>query len=112
MRSPKWDICPLTQAGVMKSAYRTPDPLPRTAKIRKEPGRMVGSLYIPNRIFRGKFVEELRDEPHGLTLEEVGNRICIDWDQKEHLKWLQSLAEKLQKDNMIRIAEGKVILAK
>lgn len=112
MRSPKWDICPLTQAGIMKSAYKTPDPLPRTAKLRKEPGRMVGSLYIPNRIFRGKLVEELRDEPSGLTLEEVGRRICIDWDKKEHLQWLQSLAEKLQKDNMIRITGNKVILAK
>jgi A/G-specific adenine glycosylase len=111
MRSPKWDICPLTKAGIMKSAYKTPVPEPKTAKTRKEPGRMVGSTYIPNRIFRGKFVEELRNVPDGLSVTEVGRRICIDWDEAEHAEWIEELAEKLKKDQLIRTYKGRVLLA-
>ena len=111
MRSPKWDICPLTAAGIMKSAYKTPAPQSRAGKIRKEPGRMVGSTYIPNRIFRGKFVEELRNAPEGLSIIEVGRRICIDWDEAEHAVWIEGLAKKLQKDQLIRVYKGRVLLA-
>jgi A/G-specific adenine glycosylase len=111
MRSPKWDICPLTSAGIMKSAYKTPVPESKAAKTRKEPGRMVGSIYIPNRIFRGKFVEELRNVPEGLTVLEVGRRICIDWDEAEHAEWIEELAEKLKKDQLIRMDKGRVLLA-
>jgi len=72
---------------------------------------MVGSTYIPNRIFRGKFVEELRNVPDGLSVTEVGRRICIDWDEAEHAEWIEELAEKLKKDQLIRTYKGRVLLA-
>ena len=111
MRSPKWDICPLTSAGIMKSAYKKPTPNPHPPTPKREPGRMVGSTYIPNRIFRGKFVEELRNVPDGLSVTEVGRRICIDWDEAEHAEWIEELAEKLKKDQLIRTYKGRVLLA-
>lgn len=107
-RNPQWDICPLTKAGIMKAAHKVPV---IQKKVKKEPGRIVGSTYIPNRIFRGKFIEELRDAPEGLLLEEIGRRICIDWNSKEHTLWLQSLAEKLKKDHLIRIEGEKILLS-
>lgn len=96
-RSPKWDDCPLTKKGLMKAAYKVKDPI---KKRKKEPGRMVGSTFIPNRIFRGKVVEELRNE-EGLTLEQIGRRTCIDWDQEDLTPWLTELVEKLKSDNLI-----------
>src|SRR5690606_36973910 len=68
-RSPKWDVCPLTRRGICKAAYRVPEQR-RVAK--KEPGRLVGSTFVPNRIFRGRIVEALRDEPVGLSLASLG----------------------------------------
>ena len=100
-RNPKWDICPLTKAGIMQSAYNVPTPNTQHPTPKREPGRYVGSKYIPNRIFRGKVIEELRDEEKGLTVAEIGRRICLDWDEKEHIEWLEGLIEALMKDRLV-----------
>ncbi|MDP6562020.1 MAG: hypothetical protein QF793_03800 [Candidatus Peribacteraceae bacterium] len=108
-RSPKWDICPLTQKGIMKAAYMVPKYEIRNTKT--EPGRMVGSKHIPNRIFRGKVVEELRDSSKGLTIPEIGRRVCIDWDESEHMQWLESIITALKKDHLIQMSGKRLVLA-
>ena len=69
--------------------------------MKKEPGRHVGSKYIPNRIFRGKVVDELRDVIDGLTLLEIGRRVCIDWNAKEHREWLRGVVKGLERDELV-----------
>ena len=108
-RSPKWDVCPLTKAGIMKAAYKVQMTNDKSQITKKEPGRLVGSKYIPNRIFRGRVVDALRDEAAGLTSEEIGKRICIDWDPKEHTQWLEALIEKLKKDHLLQ-SRGKRLM--
>jgi len=98
--APRWDVCPLTAQGLCRASYKVPQ---RRARIRRtEPGRLVGSQFIPNRIFRGRVVEELRGAPGGLTLEEIGNRICIDWQQEDHRIWLQDILHGLVRDALLR----------
>ena len=101
--NPKWNICPLTEKGIMKTrpqdfTVRAPRRGASTAK--KEPGRFEGARYVPNRIFRGRIVELLRDEERGLLLEDIGQRICNDWEDK-HKEWLKNLITKLVQDRMI-----------
>ncbi|MDA0376387.1 MAG: hypothetical protein O3A80_03710 [bacterium] len=110
-RSPKWDICPLTKAGIMKAAFKTPDPNDKPQVTKREPGRMVGSKYIPNRIFRGKVVDELRDATSGLSAAEIGRRVCLDWDATEHTVWLEGIIEALKKDHLIQCKGSKLVLA-
>ncbi len=101
--SPKWDQCILTERGLMKAMKENWVPPVRGAakeNLKKEPGRMVGSTYIPNRIFRGKIVEALRDAQEGLTEEEIGRQICIDWNP-ELRPWLNSLVKKLVQDKLL-----------
>ena len=68
---------------------------------KREPGRFVGSKFIPNRIFRGKIVEALRDAPEGLTLEKIGREVCIDWDQVYLEDWMKKLITKLVQDSLL-----------
>jgi A/G-specific adenine glycosylase len=103
-RNPKWDICPLTKRGFMKAAYKTPAAI---VKTKKEPGRMVGSSFVPNRIFRGRIVEVLRDSDRGLSPAAIGPLISKDWEKKEHSKWLNGLIEKLVADQMLIKKAGK-----
>jgi A/G-specific adenine glycosylase len=99
-RSPRWDICPFTIAGVMKATAKTmPTPDIRIAK--KEPGRSIGGRFVPNRIIRGRVIEELRSAPTALTLNELGRRVCIDWDTSQHVPWLRSLLDGLQRDQLL-----------
>jgi A/G-specific adenine glycosylase len=104
-RSPKWDQCPLAAKGLCLAAYRVPM-LKRTKK-KAEPGRHVGSTFVPNRIFRGRIVEALRDAPKGLTLEAIGQHVCIDWSPSEHDEWLRSLLSALVRDRLVRSNEKK-----
>ena len=83
---------------------------PKKKSVRKEPGRMVGSRHIPNRIFRGKIIEELRDAERGLSIHEIGRRVCIDWEPEEHSEWLQNLLLKLKKDALIEKSGKKFML--
>ncbi len=103
--NPKWDICPLTARGICKTT-REMFVKTRGARVsvssqkRLEPGRYVGSTFVPNRIFRGRVVEALRDAPKGLALETIGKEVAIDWS-KEHKPWLQKLINKLVQDSLV-----------
>jgi A/G-specific adenine glycosylase len=110
---PKWEHCILTERGLMKTTPQNWVPPVRGAakeKLKKEPGRFVGSTYIPNRIFRGKIVEALRDAEKPMSAEEIGAQVCIDW-APEHKEWLQGLVDKLVKDALIARKERGYILA-
>ena len=110
-RNPNWDACPLTDKKLMKttpalwkkiphSAFRIPNSL-------KEPGRLVGTKYIPNRIFRGKVIEELRDTAEGMKLDMIGKRVCIDWSPKAHKDWLEGITQKLVQERMVQVQRGR-----
>lgn len=101
--NPKWDICALTERGIMKATPKNWKPALRgTAKekLKKEPGRYVGATYVPNRIFRGRIVEALRDHPKGLKFDEIGKWISPDHGQ-EPKGWLEGLIKKLEQDGML-----------
>lgn len=116
--APKWEICPLTRKRLMKT---TPESFARvsrnskletrTSKLPQEPGRFVGTRFIPNRIFRGRIIEALRDSAHGMKLTEIGRQICIDWDEKEHREWLLILIKKLTQEGMIERKNSRYGLA-
>lgn len=95
--SPKWDVCPITAAGINKSAYKVPK-LQR--KPKNEPGRLVGNTFVPNRIFRGRIVQVLREHSQQ-SLEQIGLQISVDWQSDTHSDWLTSLLLALQKDALI-----------
>jgi A/G-specific adenine glycosylase len=119
-RNPDWEACPLTANGIMKTtstsykrrAMGNESRSKLTAHSPKlEPGRLVGTKYIPNRIFRGKVIEELRDAESGLTLQDIGRRICIDWSPKAHLNWLREITEKLVQERMLQVQRGRYRLS-
>ena len=105
--NPRWDICPLTKKGIMKTTQRSfarvrVDRAKSAADhARREPGRFVGSRFVPNRIFRGRIIEALRNADKGLTLPAIGREICIDWDDGRRA-WLEALLQKLSAEALIR----------
>jgi A/G-specific adenine glycosylase len=118
--NPKWDICILTDRGIMKTTQKSFELrvasrkknsiLDSRSSKKMEPGRFVGSKYIPNRIFRGKIVEALRDAEKPMSSEEIGKQICIDWEA-QHREWLLSLLVKLETDQLIKKRGAEYLLA-
>ena len=110
--NPKWDICPLTEKGIMRATpknFLKARSYKLEAKTSKEPGRMMGSRYVPNRIFRGRIVDALREHRTGLSLNSIGKEICIDWS-KDQEEWLKSLMTKLVHDQIIDARGERFVL--
>ena len=99
-RSPKWDMCPLTAKGLCKAAYKVHFE-PRKVIRKLEPGREMAGKFVPNRIFRGRIINKLRDAPQGMSAQDIGVHICIDWSTDDHAEWLQGLLQDLEKDQLI-----------
>jgi A/G-specific adenine glycosylase len=112
--NPKWEICALTEKGIMKATPKNWKPVARgtaTEKEKKEPGRYVGTTYVPNRIFRGRIVEALRDHPKGLKFEDIAKWISPDHGQEPE-GWLEGLIKKLIQDGMMIQEGGKYFLSR
>ena len=120
-RNPRFDICPLTEKRIMRttrnsfessvlsSQYKVSRLKTHNSQLR-EPGRYVGSTFTPNRIFRGRVIDALRDAPKGLTLHDIGKNIAIDWDPDEHQEWLRAILLQLSREAMLGEKRGKYVL--
>lgn len=105
-RSPACGVCPLAKNGLCRAAFKVPTVVRSTTVKQKEPGRMVGSTFIPNRLFRGRILEALRDAPGGLMADQIGQIIAIDWNPHEHAEWLSGLLTKLEGEQFL-VRKGK-----
>lgn len=106
--NPRCDICPMAKDGLCKAAFK----IQKIVRVeKKEPGRLVGSTFIPNRIFRGRIIEVLRDEQRGMTFDQIGKHITIDWNINEHTNWLQAILAKLIQEEIVKKAGSKYILS-
>lgn len=109
-RNPKCATCP--EQKICSSAFKIGSGNKRTTNlINKEPGRMLGGRFIPNRIFRGRIVEALRDHHSGLSFERIGAEICVDWNMDDHKEWLKGLLAGLVRDSMIQKKRNIYLLA-
>ncbi len=102
-RSPKWDVCPLTAGGIMKTtsqSFARTAGGKRSAPAKVEPGRQIAGRFVPNRIIRGRIVQLLRTHPV-LSAKQIGPEVCIDWRTAEHMPWLEALLAKLCRDGIL-----------
>ncbi len=68
---------------------------------KSEPGVYEGDKFIPNRIFRGRIVEFVRnDAGKECTIHRFGKRIKSDYTTYDKL-WLLSLCQKLHEEGLI-----------
>lgn len=106
--NPKWDLMS-KQLQSLCMAYGKE--IKRTKKVnKKEPGRMMAGRFVPNRIFRGKIVDALRDAPNGLPIKALGAQAIADWSMGDHHAWLMGLLEKLKGDGLLQEKRGKYAL--
>ncbi len=113
--NPKWHLMPVRIRPIFKAYGKTPvadfsQKSLQGALRKREPGREVAGKFIPNRIFRGRVIDALREEKKGLTLEEIGSRITIAWSMGDCKDWLSGLMKKLEKDQLLEFRHQKWLL--
>ncbi len=106
--NPKWDLFPENMRAICKAYGKKMQRIQKTEK--REPGRMMAGRFVPNRIFRGKIIEVLRDADNGLQPDEVGSRAIADWTMGDHRTWLDELVQGLIRDGMIEKKKQKWLL--
>jgi A/G-specific adenine glycosylase len=99
---PKCDLCPLVD--LCPSAHRVSQR--KRAARKPEPGRD----GIPNRIYRGRTIQALRELKtcSGMTRTVVARKIKPNFTSVDR-RWLESLLQGLQNDGLIQIRSGNRI---
>ena len=140
-KNPRWNVCPLTEKNIMRTTRKSYELLAMSYEKNRsklpslwlppspsgfgragragsahrsklhEPGRQVGGRFVPNRIFRGRVIEALRDAPRGLTLHDIGKRITRDWNPEEHREWLRRILKELQEEKFLDLRATRYALA-
>ena len=93
---PRCELCPLKR--LCPSAHMK---RPRAARpLRREPGR----YGIPNRIYRGKAIEVLRDlKPGGsITSSALARRIMPEYTERDR-QWHILLLQNLERDGLVKL---------
>lgn len=100
--APRYDVCPLKKAGLYRAPYRT------TKKNRKsvEPHRN----GVPNRIYRGRIVDLLRDQ-RALNALFIGKTVCEDFRPKSDALWLRKILCALERDGLLKKESTQYSLA-
>ncbi len=98
-RNPKCDICPVKR--YCPSAFRINGKIAKPAK--REPARD----GIPNRIYRGRIVEVLRNLKgnRALSLSTLGKRIKSNYRLRDSA-WLRKLLQQLERDRLVSLTNG------
>jgi len=77
---------------------------------KKEPGRPEKGKHIPNRIFRGRIVEYVRqNKTKEIAFSDFGSVVKKDYTSKDQ-EWLLSLVEKLAGEGFIMYARNKDLI--
>ncbi len=99
---PKCDLCPLIELCPSARQVRQR----KTGATKSEPGR--GG--IPNRIYRGRTIQALRELKtlEGLTLSALARKIKPDFKSVDR-RWFDALLRGLQKDGLVHIRAGNRI---
>ena len=96
--TPSCFVCPVkamcASSGVMARAP--------AAQRKREPSLM----GIPNRIYRGRIVDLLRNRERGMTISRMGARVCAGF-RPAHLPWLTGLLASLERDGLIAITAAR-----
>lgn len=97
-QNPRCVECPMSK--VCKSAFRVDGRRIRKPKLRTEPSHD----GIPNRLYRGRIVEVLRNlnGENRISLRNLGRRIKISFDRSEEV-WLRGLLEHLERDGLVKM---------
>ena len=94
-RRPACDTCPVARHCRSRGGMR---------EARKKPRREPSMRGVPNRIYRGRLVEELRRAPRGRALPAamLGRRILPGFGEAQH-RWLGGILAGLERDGLVRV---------
>jgi A/G-specific adenine glycosylase len=96
-QKPQCTVCPVAGLCMSRNSMK----LKPARNSRPEPSRH----GIPNRIYRGRIIEELRGirATRGITMDALGRRICSGFSEKDK-PWLNALLMGLLRDGLVRVA--------
>jgi A/G-specific adenine glycosylase len=96
LRAPRCEICPAASFCKSKQSMKETN----ATKPKREPS----FSGVPNRIYRGRIIEELRrrNGTGSISIRKLGPRVHPNFSSR-HSKWLESILKSLQRDGLILI---------
>ncbi|MBT4935899.1 A/G-specific adenine glycosylase [Candidatus Woesearchaeota archaeon] len=105
-KKPLCPQCPLTKSCTFYPLYdKKKDNVLHIVKKKQEKGVIENGKHVPNRIFRGRIVEFVRNnDGKAFTITTLGKVIKKDYSVKERL-WVMMLVQNLERDGLIHITK-------
>ena len=110
--SPSCSSCPMQSSCKFAPLYEENKGVLFTTKKRVEPGIVENGKHIPNRIFRGRIVEWVRNNNNKpILINDLGKVIKKDYSEKNK-EWLVDRCLSLEKDSLlyVNIENNKITL--
>ena len=82
----------------------------RTTPAPKE--RLYEGKRYPDRIYRGRIVKILHEQPKGISIKQVGTFIDKTFNKNLDIVWLKNMLQRLKKDDLISVEKDSIFLSK
>jgi len=100
-RAPRCATCPVNRCCPSAFCVEPVRPKPNRPELRRN--------GVPNRIYRGRIIELLRQSRRSLPSNWIGRRIKEDFGPSDR-SWLHALLRSLERDGLVTIANGSSTL--
>ena len=109
-RQPRCEICPVRDTCLSSKSFQSKNPpIPPKRQITE---RIHSEKKYPDRIYRGRILACLREKTTILINEYLGTFIDPTFDPIADADWLRAMCERMMKDGLVEMRNGKLRLPK
>ncbi len=112
LKQPKCATCPLRMSCASSSRFlsgtvRSPRRMTPKAKETVRQGKR-----YPDRIYRGRILQEVRTAERGIAIEQLGRHIDSGFDTRADQPWLLAMIDRMIRDGLLRRTKTRLFLPK
>lgn len=110
-KSPACRVCPMNRVCKAAPKFLAGNVTVPKAMIFKAHESRHRNKPHPDRIYRGRILQLVRDASRGVSVRSIGSRVDATFDPASDAAWLQDMLRRLERDHLIRRRGGSVFLA-
>lgn len=108
-KTPDCSSCPLQKECKASALFLSGTVSIPKAMIKKAKESKHRDKPHPDRIFRGRILKSVRNNPKGIDIENLGHRVDPKFNETEDMNWLIAMVKRLEKDGMVTMNKAGIV---
>ncbi len=110
LKQPHCGTCPLRTSCKSSSRFLSGTVrVPKRMTLKAKETIRVGKRF-PDRIYRGRILQEVRGAKRGLPLNQVGPRVDNGYNESEDDDWMKAMIDRMVRDGLLRKTKTRLFL--